>query len=204
MRISRSFTVPAGAYDVYRRRQGADARQGAEERAAAEGVGDQADGHGARLLERRADHQLGDHRAADRSAARAAHAAAAGRPSVRARHDGNRADVRDTKFTKKSELSTFMLIYNPKVDSDNKPDVSVELQLLPGSSWTSRSGERSRREVLQQDQSAEPERADAAAAIRPRGRPSAAERAGGAAGVVPRRAITGSRSRSPTRSRTRR
>jgi hypothetical protein len=32
----------------------------------------------------------------------------------------------ETKFTKKSELSTFMLIYNPKVDSSNKPDVSVE------------------------------------------------------------------------------
>jgi hypothetical protein len=32
----------------------------------------------------------------------------------------------DTKFTKKSELSTFMLIYNPKVDSNNKPDVMVE------------------------------------------------------------------------------
>jgi hypothetical protein len=32
----------------------------------------------------------------------------------------------ETKFTKKSELSTFMLIYNPKVDANNKPDVSVE------------------------------------------------------------------------------
>jgi hypothetical protein len=32
----------------------------------------------------------------------------------------------DTKFTKKSELSTFMLIYNPKVDAANKPDVTVE------------------------------------------------------------------------------
>src|SRR5512138_1901408 len=32
----------------------------------------------------------------------------------------------ETKFTKKSELSTFRLIYNPKVDSANKPDVSVE------------------------------------------------------------------------------
>jgi hypothetical protein len=32
----------------------------------------------------------------------------------------------ETKFTKKSELSTFMLIYNPMVDSANKPDVSVE------------------------------------------------------------------------------
>jgi hypothetical protein len=32
----------------------------------------------------------------------------------------------DTKLSKKSELSTFMLIYNPKVDSANKPDVAVE------------------------------------------------------------------------------
>jgi hypothetical protein len=32
----------------------------------------------------------------------------------------------DTKFGKKAELSTFMLIYNPKVDSANKPDVTVE------------------------------------------------------------------------------
>ena len=32
----------------------------------------------------------------------------------------------ETKFTKKAELSTFMLIYNPKVDTANKPDVSVE------------------------------------------------------------------------------
>ena len=32
----------------------------------------------------------------------------------------------DTKFSKKAELSTFMLIYNPKTDSANKPDVLVE------------------------------------------------------------------------------
>ena len=32
----------------------------------------------------------------------------------------------ETKFTKKAELSTFMLIYNPKVDKANKPDISVE------------------------------------------------------------------------------
>jgi hypothetical protein len=32
----------------------------------------------------------------------------------------------DSKLSKKSELSTFMLIYNPKVDSANKPDVTVE------------------------------------------------------------------------------
>jgi hypothetical protein len=32
----------------------------------------------------------------------------------------------DLKFTKKSELSTFMLIYNPKVDTANKPSVTIE------------------------------------------------------------------------------
>lgn len=31
-----------------------------------------------------------------------------------------------TKFTKKNELSTFLLIYNAKTDAANKPDVSVE------------------------------------------------------------------------------
>src|SRR2546425_301730 len=36
------------------------------------------------------------------------------------------APALDTKFNKKSELSTFMLIYNPKVDGANKPDVTVE------------------------------------------------------------------------------
>ena len=44
MRISRSFTVPGRQLRRLPDRQGADARQGAEERAAAEGVGDQADG----------------------------------------------------------------------------------------------------------------------------------------------------------------
>jgi hypothetical protein len=34
--------------------------------------------------------------------------------------------VADTKFTKKSELSTFMLIYNAKPDAASKPDVTVE------------------------------------------------------------------------------
>jgi hypothetical protein len=32
----------------------------------------------------------------------------------------------DLKFTTKGELSVFMLIYNPKVDAMNKPDVTVE------------------------------------------------------------------------------
>jgi hypothetical protein len=31
-----------------------------------------------------------------------------------------------TKFSKKAELSTFLLIYNTKMDATNKPDVSVE------------------------------------------------------------------------------
>lgn len=34
--------------------------------------------------------------------------------------------VFDTKFSKKSEISTFMLIYNPKTGAGNKPDVMVE------------------------------------------------------------------------------
>jgi len=34
--------------------------------------------------------------------------------------------VVDTKFTKKSELSTLVLIYNVKTDATNKPDVTVE------------------------------------------------------------------------------
>jgi len=32
----------------------------------------------------------------------------------------------DLKFEKKSELSTFMLVYNPKTDSANKPDISID------------------------------------------------------------------------------
>ena len=34
--------------------------------------------------------------------------------------------VFDLKLSKKTELSTFMLIYNPKTDAANKPDVTVE------------------------------------------------------------------------------
>lgn len=32
----------------------------------------------------------------------------------------------DTKYTKKGELSTFMLIYNAQIDSGNKPDITIE------------------------------------------------------------------------------
>jgi hypothetical protein len=41
----------------------------------------------------------------------------------------------DLKFTKKSEIQTFMLIYNPQTDKANKPDVTVEYsfcQIAPG------------------------------------------------------------------------
>ena len=34
--------------------------------------------------------------------------------------------VTDMKFSKKAEISTFMLIYNAKADAANKPDVTVE------------------------------------------------------------------------------
>ena len=42
----------------------------------------------------------------------------------------------DMKFTKKSEIQTFMLIYNPQTDKANKPDVTVEYnfcQVMAGS-----------------------------------------------------------------------
>jgi hypothetical protein len=42
----------------------------------------------------------------------------------------------DLKFTKKAELSSFMLIYNPKVGADNKPDVSIEYNFYARSSGT--------------------------------------------------------------------
>ena len=39
----------------------------------------------------------------------------------------------DTKMSKKSELSTFMLIYNPALDSAKKPDVMVEYNFCQAS-----------------------------------------------------------------------
>ena len=102
----------------------------------------------------------------------------------------------ETKFTKKAELSTFMLIYNPKVDSANKPDVSVEYnfyQKLAGApekffnktNPQNLNGRRCRRTSTSR-------RAISCRAARPcRWRRS-------------RKGITGSRSRSPTRSPTRR
>ncbi len=42
----------------------------------------------------------------------------------------------DLKFSKKAELSPFMLIYNPKTDSANKPDVTVEYNFYAKSGGT--------------------------------------------------------------------
>lgn len=42
----------------------------------------------------------------------------------------------DLKYSKKGELSTFMLIYNPKVDSMNKPDIMVEYNFYAKSGGT--------------------------------------------------------------------
>ena len=67
---------------------------------------------------------------AHRSAARAADAAAAGRAARTrwARWKSFRSF--DTKFTKKSELSTFMLIYNAKTDSAEQAGRQRRVQLL--------------------------------------------------------------------------
>lgn len=40
----------------------------------------------------------------------------------------------DRKFSKKEELATFVLIYNPKTDAMNKPDVTVEYNFYEKSS----------------------------------------------------------------------
>ena len=122
----RSFTVPAGDYDVYRRRQGADAGEGAEERAAAEDVG--------RSSRRSPCPTSGTASCTTSSvivAQRIDPLPAPLTPQQQAERPYALGTMEivptfETKFTKKAELSTFMLIYNPKVDSANKPDVTVE------------------------------------------------------------------------------
>ena len=83
-----------------------------------------------------------------------------------------------TKFTKQAELSTFMLIYNAKVDTANKPDVTVEYNFYVKQAGAG--------EVFQQDQSAGAERTDAAAGFRFCCRSPTAERSGRPPRVVPR------------------
>ena len=41
--------------------------------------------------------------------------------------------VTDMKMPKKAELQTFMIVYNPKIDSANKPDVLVEYNFCQAS-----------------------------------------------------------------------
>jgi hypothetical protein len=125
MRISRSFTVPAGAYDVY-----LVAKEPTPEKAPKNApppkmslikqtvtVPDFWNGELATstvIIAQRIDPlpaPLTPQQQADRPYA-------LGQMEI--------VPAPDTKFTKKSELSTFMLIYNPKVDANNKPDVSVE------------------------------------------------------------------------------
>ncbi|HTK28894.1 MAG TPA: hypothetical protein VL309_05055 [Vicinamibacterales bacterium] len=125
MRISRSFTVPAGAYDVY-----VVAKEPTPDKAPKNApppktsivkqtvtVPDFWNGElntSSVIIAQRIDPlpaPLTQQQQADRPYA-------LGAMEI--------VPVADTKFTKKSELSTFMLIYNPKVDSSNKPDVTVE------------------------------------------------------------------------------
>jgi hypothetical protein len=125
MRISRSFTVPAGAYDVY-----LVAKEPTPEKAPKNApppkmsllkqsvnVPDFWNGELATssvIIAQRIDPlaaPLTPQQQADRPYA-------LGQMEI--------VPAPDTKFTKKSELSTFMLIYNPKVDAANKPDVVVE------------------------------------------------------------------------------
>ena len=125
MRISRSFTVPAGEYDVF-----VVAKEPAPDKAPKNApppkmsvlkheisVPDYWNGElntSSVIIAQRIDPlpaPLTDQQRADRPYA-------LGSMEI--------IPAPDTKFSKKAELSTFMLIYNPKTDSANKPDVLVE------------------------------------------------------------------------------
>jgi len=125
MRISRSFTVPAGEYDVF-----VVAKEPAPDKAPKNApppkmsvlkhsinVPDYWNGElntSSVIIAQRIDPlpaPLTDQQRADRPYA-------LGSMEI--------IPAPDTKFSKKAELSTFMLIYNPKTDSANKPDILVE------------------------------------------------------------------------------
>ena len=126
VRVSRSFTVAAGAYDVFVVAKEPTPAKAPKNAPPPKVRSSEADGHRAGSVERRAQHQLGHHRGAHRSAAGAAHARSS-RASGRTRSGTMEiVPALSTKFSKKNELSTFLLIYNAKVDAANKPDVSVE------------------------------------------------------------------------------
>jgi len=125
MRISRSFTVPAGTYDVY-----LVAKEPTPEKAAKNAPPPKMS-----LLKQTVnvpDFWNGELATSsviiaqriDPLAAPLTPQQQADRPYALGGMEIQPAP--DTKFTKKSELSTFMLIYNPKVDANNKPDVTVE------------------------------------------------------------------------------
>jgi len=125
MRISRSFTVPAGAYDVY-----LVAKEPTPEKAPKNAPPTKMS-----LLKQTVnvpDFWNGDLATSsvivasriDPLAAPLTPQQQADRPYALGQMEI--VPTFDTKFTKKAELSTFMLIYNPKVDANNKPDVSVE------------------------------------------------------------------------------
>jgi hypothetical protein len=123
MRISRSFTVPAGSYDVFV--------------VAKEPVSSQKNAPAPKMSVLKQDVTVPDFwngelgtssviiaQRIDPLAAPLTPQQQADRPYALGAMEIQPAF--DTAFTKKSELSTFMLIYNPKTDSANKPDVTVE------------------------------------------------------------------------------
>ena len=100
-----------------------------------------------------------------------------------------------TKFTKKGELSTFMLIYNAKTDAANKPDVIVEYNFYAKQAGAEKFFNKTNPQNL--NAQTLPPQFDFARAIS--SRPDRPCRSGRS-----RKATTASRSRSPTSSRTRR
>jgi hypothetical protein len=133
MKISRSFTVPAGNYDVFLIAKEPTPEK-APKNAAAEDVG-ATDRQRPRFLD--AELATSSVIVAQRSIrCPRAGAAAAGGPSL-ARHDGDRPDLRD-QVHEEGRASTFMLI-TTQLDSANKPDVSVEYNFYRSSPVSRRS-----------------------------------------------------------------
>ena len=87
-----------------------------------------------------------------------------------------------TKFTKKAELSTFLLIYNTKIDAANKPDVTVEYNFYAKQGGSEK--------FFNKTNPQNAERADAADGVGFGCRPPAPERTGRPAGVVPGRRLS--------------
>ena len=178
--ISRSFAVAARHLRRLRRGQGADARKAAEERAAAEDVADEADREVPDLWngELNTSSVIVAERI-DPLPAPLTPQQQAERP-VRARHDGNRAGRRHQVRQEGRALDLHAdLQREDRQREQARRHRRVQLLREAGG----------RREVLQQDEPAEPERPDAAAAVRFRGRPPAPERTGRAAGLVPGRRL---------------